>query len=204
MDLSIEELAVTLRVIESRFREVSTCFKRLERDSEKRSRMEKELEILGNIRGKLSEMGRCVAIEHGDITRDGAASAANGSQQNFSNRHMLLVDDNESVRKHMIHILKRHGFKQFDEAEDGHEAIAKIKSVPYDLILCDMNMPTISGLDVLRLMRKDSSCAKTPFIMVTSEGNKALLLEAIKAGVSDFVAKPVDEDNLLKKITSLL
>lgn len=104
----------------------------------------------------------------------------------------------------MIHILNKHGFKQFDEAEDGHEAIAKIKSTPYDLILCDMNMPTISGLDVLRLMRKDSSCAKTPFIMVTSESIKALLLEAMKAGVSDFLAKPVEEDNLLKKITSLL
>ena len=119
---------------------------------------------------------------------------------------MLLVDDNESIRKHMIHILNKHGLHQLDEAADGHEAIAKIKAkiIPYDLILCDMNMPTISGLDVLKLMRKEESCARTPFIMVTSEGNKELLVEAMKAGVSDFVAKPVEETNLVKKIAALL
>lgn len=102
----------------------------------------------------------------------------------------------------MIVILKKHGYSKFDEAENGYVAIEKIKSkaIPYDLILCDMNMPVLSGMDVLRLIREDSSCTTTvPFIMVTSENNKEILLKAIKAGVSDFVAKPVDEGMLLKK-----
>ncbi|MCH8134770.1 MAG: hypothetical protein IIB77_02185 [Proteobacteria bacterium] len=99
MELSTEELTVTLRTIELRFQEVNTYFERLERHSEKYSRMEKELEILGNIRGKLSKMGRRLAIEHREIARDSIASAPDGLLQNFSNHHVLLVDDNESIRK---------------------------------------------------------------------------------------------------------
>lgn len=129
-----------------------------------------------------------------------------GLKQNFNSNHILLVDDSESIRKHMIVLLKKHGFSKFDEAENGYVAIEKIKSktIPYDLILCDMNMPVISGMDVLRLIREESSCATVPFTMVTSENNKEILLKAIKAGVSDFVAKPVDEEMLLKKIGNLL
>jgi len=191
MEFSEEELVLLQNAIVSLIEEANTRSSQLEEGIEDKPGAEKRLEILLSVKSKLFRA---------DDADEGSPAAA-GLQQNFNKCHMLVVDDNESIRKHMILLLKKHGFNRFDEAENGYEAIEKIKSksIPYDLVLCDMNMPIISGLDVLRMIREDGSCAKIPFIMVTSENNKEILLKAIKAGVSDFVAKPVDEDNLLKK-----
>ncbi len=200
MEFSEEELVVLQNAIAPLIEEANTRLSQLEEGVEDKPGAEKRLEILLSVKSKL--FGTDDAYE--EILEESPAPVA--LQQNFNQCHMLLVDDNESIRKHMILLLKKHGFNRFDEAENGYEAIEKLKSksIPYDLVLCDMNMPIISGLDVLRMIREDSSCAKIPFIMVTSENNKEVLLKAIKAGVSDFVAKPVDEDNLLKKISALL
>ena len=200
MEFSEEELVVLQNAIAPLIEEANTRLSQLEEGVEDKPGAEKRLEILLSVKSKL--FGTDDAYE--EILEESPAPVA--LQQNFNQCHMLLVDDNESIRKHMILLLKKHGFNRFDEAENGYEAIEKLKSksIPYDLVLCDMNMPIISGLDVLRMIREDGSCAKIPFIMVTSENNKEILLKAIKAGVSDFVAKPVDEDNLLKKISALL
>ncbi len=200
MEFSEEELVILQNAIVSLIEEANTRSSQLEEGAEDKPGAEKRLEILLSVKSKL--FGTDDAYE--EILEESPAPVA--LQQNFNQCHMLLVDDNESIRKHMILLLKKHGFNRFDEAGNGYEAIEKLKSksIPYDLVLCDMNMPIISGLDVLRMIREDSSCAKIPFIMVTSENNKEVLLKAIKAGVSDFVAKPVDEDNLLKKISALL
>ena len=200
MEFSEEELVVLQNAIAPLIEEANTRLSQLEEGVEDKPGAEKRLEILLSVKSKL--FGTDDAYE--EILEESPAPVA--LQQNFNQCHMLLVDDNESIRKHMILLLKKHGFNRFDEAENGYEAIEKLKSksIPYDLVLCDMNMPIISGLDVLRMIREDGSCAKIPFIMVTSENNKEVLLKAIKAGVSDFVAKPVDEDNLLKKISALL
>jgi two-component system, chemotaxis family, chemotaxis protein CheY len=196
MEFSEEELVILQNAIVSLIEEANTRSSQLEEGAEDKPGAEKRLEILLSVKSKL----------FGADDADEKRPAAAGLQQNFNKCHMLVVDDNESIRKHMILLLKKHGFNRFDEAGNGYEAIEKLKSksIPYDLVLCDMNMPIISGLDVLRMIREDGSCAKIPFIMVTSENNKEILLKAIKAGVSDFVAKPVDEDNLLKKISALL
>lgn len=202
MEFSIEELEAVQLAIDARIEEAKLHLNKLEGDSEDKPAAEKSLKNLLNVRDKLSS-----SEPKGAPGVEGAHSdEASGLKQNFTNHHILLVDDNESIRKHMILILKKHGFNRFDEAENGYVAIEKIKSktIPYDLILCDMNMPVLSGMDVLRVIREEGSCAKIPFIMVTSENNKEILLKAIKAGVSDFVAKPVDEDMLLKKIGILL
>ncbi len=87
-----------------------------------------------------------------------------------------------------------------------HEAIAKIKGsdVPYDMIFCDLNMPIMSGLAVLRVLRQSDKYKKLPFVMVTSTTDKTFLTEAIQVGVSDFIVKPVEESKLIAKLGKLL
>jgi two-component system, chemotaxis family, chemotaxis protein CheY len=130
----------------------------------------------------------------------------------YSNYHVLLVDDNSMVREVMSHMLMDNGFFHVDEAYDGHNAIVKMKEkeipdgkqIPYDLVLCDLNMPMISGLDLLSLTRENSKFSTIPFIMVTGIMDKKNLLEAIKLGVSGYLTKPFKEEDLLAKIDNVL
>lgn len=125
---------------------------------------------------------------------------------------VLLVDDVAFTREHTKLFLQKQGFCQIDEADDGHNAIVKIKrksipygkTLPYDLVLCDLNMPTISGLDVLRLVKKETKFSRLPFIMVTGDKDKKNLVDAIESGVSDYITKPVNEEEFLTKINKVL
>jgi two-component system chemotaxis response regulator CheY len=121
-------------------------------------------------------------------------------------RQMLVVDDDRVIRQMIRSILEDHGCKMGHECADGHEAIAKIKgaSTPYDMVFCDLNMPIMSGLDVLRVLRQSDEHKKLPFVMVTSTTDKKFLKEAIQAGVSDFIVKPVEEAKLIGKVGPLL
>lgn len=125
---------------------------------------------------------------------------------------VLLVDDVAFTREHTKLFLQKQGFTEIDEADDGHSAIVKIKrksipygkNLPYDLVLCDLNMPTISGLDVLRLVKKETRFSRLPFIMVTGDKDKKNLVDAIESGVSDYITKPVNEEEFLTKINKVL
>mgnify|MGYP002635947235 CR=1 FL=1 len=184
MNLSKEEMPVLLQAIETHHKEISS----LNIDKSKLA----TLEILNDIKSKLlSER-----IEGTD----------------YGSYHVLIVDNAESAREQLKLLLSTHGFRHMDEADDGHHAIVKIKTksmpygktIPYDLVLIDLNMPTISGLDVLKLMKKDHKYSKIPFIMITSDKNKENLIEAMKAGVHDYITKPLDEVNLMLRINKLL
>jgi len=130
----------------------------------------------------------------------------------YSSYHVLIVDDDKLMREITSRMLKKNGFCHIDEADDGHNAIVKIKAkkipyskqTPYDFVLCDLNMPTISGLDLLKLVRKENPFSKMPFIMITGTRDKENLLEVIKLGVRDFLTKPVNEEDLLEKINSII
>lgn len=197
MKFSKEELEVLQDAIGSLVEEAQNNLNQFKSDSEEKLQAQKRLEILRSINSRL------LNSESNKNPETGTPTA--GLKQSFNKNHLLIVDDDELFRKHTILILEQHGFNRFDEAKNGKEAIEKIKTkiIPYDLILCDMYMPVISGLELLNFVRGESSCANIPFIMLTAETNKEVLLKAIKAGVSDFVAKPIDEDNLLKKMTAL-
>ena len=118
-----------------------------------------------------------------------------GKSPDFSNYHVLVVDDIPSVRDYIIELLEENGFRHVDEANDGANAIAKIKNkskdmpygkvVPYDLVLCDMNMPMISGVDLLKLVRENRNFSTIAFIMITGVMDKINLLKCAKLGVSD-------------------
>ena len=124
----------------------------------------------------------------------------------LSKRRMLVVDDDRVIREMIKMMLSDHGCEIIDECGDGLEAIAKIKEqdIPYDMIFCDLHMPIMSGLDLLKLLRQSDEHLKLPFIMVTASKDKKFLKEAIRAGVSDFLIKPIEETKLISKIGSLL
>jgi len=117
---------------------------------------------------------------------------------------ILLVDDSRTMRNIQRKLLSVLGEPEFAEAGDGLEALSLIASSPqpFDLILIDWNMPNMDGHTlVCRIREKDKT---TPLIMVTTEAEKARVLEAIKAGVNNYVIKPFTPEALLERVRQTL
>lgn len=106
------------------------------------------------------------------------------------NIKIIVVDDFPEVTRVIRNILKNIGFKNIREADGGKAVLRALKKEKYDLILCDWNMPDMTGVEVLKKVRSDDELKEIPFIMVTAETEKEKILEAIKAGVSNYIVKP--------------
>lgn len=104
---------------------------------------------------------------------------------------ILIVDDVHTVRAQLKDLLKSFGFGQVRTAGSVPEAQKAIESEPCHLILCDWHMTPVSGLDFLRSIRQHPSHRKIAFIMVTAESTQERVVEAIQAGVDDYVVKPL-------------
>lgn len=117
---------------------------------------------------------------------------------------ILIVDDHEPIRKILKSLLKKIGFGDVQEAVDGIEALRMLKQSKFDVVLLDWNMPNMSGLDVLKEIRKDETLKGVRVIMVTAETSKEKVLEAINLGVSEYVVKPFTPEVLKKKIESVI
>ena len=113
---------------------------------------------------------------------------------------VLVVDDFATMRRIVKNILKEIGFKNIVEADDGLTALEVLKKDKIDLVLADWNMPRMTGLDLLKAVRSDESLKKTPFVMVTAEAQKSCVLEAVQAGVSNYVVKPFTANTVRQKL----
>lgn len=116
------------------------------------------------------------------------------------NIKVLVVDDFATMRRIIKGVLKQLGFSNIVEAEDGDVALEELKKDEYGLILADWNMPNMSGLDLLKAVRSDKKLQRIPFVMVTAEGQKDNILEAVKAGVSNYVIKPFTPETINEKL----
>ncbi len=118
---------------------------------------------------------------------------------------VLVVDDASFIRDLVKKGLRDHfpGI-QIDEAINGRKAQQMLSRQSFDLILCDWEMPELSGLELLGWCREQDSLKTTPFIMVTSRGDKENVVQAIQAGVSDFIGKPFSNDQLITKVRKAL
>ncbi|EZQ18176.1 response regulator [Pseudomonas sp. G11-1] len=118
---------------------------------------------------------------------------------------VLVVDDAPFIRDLIKKALRSHfpGL-QIEEAVNGSKARQLLARTSFDLILCDWEMPELSGLELLQWFRTQSGQEKTPFIMVTSRGDRDNVVEAIKAGVSDYVGKPFSNEQLISKVRKAL
>ncbi len=125
---------------------------------------------------------------------------------------ILVVDDMPTVRTILRGMLAEHGFRSVDEAEDAESAMEMIRKnvnskatdSPYDLVIADLNMPGMSGVDLLRMIRAEPSLTKLRFVMVTAKSGQAVLTEAWGAGVDDYVVKPFSAEDLAGRVKTVL
>ncbi len=116
---------------------------------------------------------------------------------------VIIVDDQSFMRITIKKYIKEIGFISVDTANDGAEALIKLKNGSYGLIISDWNIPNMSGLELLKNVRKDLKLKDIPFLMITSKAGYDEVREAIKAGVSNFIVKPFSVDTLSEKINTI-
>jgi two-component system chemotaxis response regulator CheY len=115
----------------------------------------------------------------------------------------LVVDDFSTMRRIVRNLLKELGFVNVQEAEDGVQALSKLRSDTFDFVVSDWNMPNMTGIELLRAIRADSKLKSLPVLMVTAEAKRENIIEAAQAGASGYVVKPFTAatlDEKLKKI----
>jgi two-component system chemotaxis response regulator CheY len=119
------------------------------------------------------------------------------------NMNILIVDDFATMRRILKNILRQIGFTNIMEADNGKVALTELKKEPFDLILCDWNMPEMSGLELLQSLKSDDSLKDIPFVMVTAEAKKENIIEAVKAGVNSYIVKPFTVETISEKLNKV-
>ncbi len=117
---------------------------------------------------------------------------------------VLIVDDFATMRRILKNILKQLGFKNLVEADDGTSAWEILESQRVDLIISDWNMPKMTGLELLKKVRASEKYKQAPFLMVTAEAQKQNVIEAVQAGVSNYVVKPFTAEAISEKLEKIL
>ncbi|MEQ1792876.1 MAG: chemotaxis response regulator CheY [Nitrospira sp.] len=119
------------------------------------------------------------------------------------NMKILVVDDMSTMRRIVKNILKQLGFSNMEEAENGQEALQKLRAEPFGFVVSDWNMPVMPGIEMLRAIRADEKLKHIPVLMVTAEAQKENLIEAIQAGVNNYVVKPFTAETMQEKINKI-
>jgi DNA-binding response OmpR family regulator len=116
--------------------------------------------------------------------------------------HALIIDDDARLRQVLTRLLRSGGFDTVDEAADGEEALRTLTSVHPDLILTDCQMPRMDGIAFVRQLRARGD--RTPVIMLSGHGDPHLVVTAVRAGVNNYLPKPIHPDVLFEKIEQTL
>jgi two-component system chemotaxis response regulator CheY len=122
----------------------------------------------------------------------------------MSAKRVLVVDDSASVRQQVGLALKQVGYEVVDgiDGMDGAEKLRKDASI--GIVICDINMPRLNGLDMIEQVKSDSRFAKLPIVMLTSEDSPALMERAKKAGAKGWIIKPFRADLLVATVKKLM
>lgn len=115
----------------------------------------------------------------------------------------LVVDDFSTMRRIVRNLLKELGFNDVEEAEDGADALVKLKAAPFDFVISDWNMPNMDGLSLLQTIRADGAMAAMPVLMVTAEAKKENIVAAAQEGASGYVVKPFTAATLEEKLSKI-
>ena len=121
----------------------------------------------------------------------------------YKGKKVLVVADSVAIRQIIKKNLKELGFSELMEAENGAAGLKKAGEEPVDLIVSDWNMPNMTGLEFLKAVRADASLKRIAFIMVTSEADKEKIMEAVQAGVNQYIVKPFNAIQLEEKIKAI-
>ena len=116
---------------------------------------------------------------------------------------ILVVDDMSTMRRIIKTILNQLGYSNIEEAENGKQAIGKLKKEKFDFVITDWNMPEMDGLELVKQIRSDDDLKSIPVLMVTAEAKKENVMEALKAGVNNYIVKPFTPEVLKEKMEKI-
>lgn len=115
---------------------------------------------------------------------------------------ILLVDDAAFMRKVIKDTLSKNGYTDLHEAVDGADAVEKFTELSPDLVIMDITMPNMDGLEALKAMKaKNPGCN---VVMCSAMGQEAMVIEAIQSGAKDFIVKPFKPDRIMKTVSSIV
>jgi two-component system chemotaxis response regulator CheY len=120
--------------------------------------------------------------------------------------NVLVVDDSAAIRKILTRVLRQTGMaiQTIHEAGNGQEALAVLRAQKVDLVLSDINMPTMDGLQLLASMKASPEWRQIPVVMITTEGGESKVGEAVKLGAVGYVRKPFTADQIKEKLVGIL
>lgn len=122
----------------------------------------------------------------------------------FKSLDVLVVDDMEAMRSMVSGCLRELGVQRIHASPNGRVAWSQIQNRKIDMIICDWDMPEISGLDLLRLVRESDKYKSIPFLMLTATIDKNSVMEALGLGVNDYLSKPFKPKELEYRVIKLL
>ncbi|MEO8370478.1 MAG: response regulator [Candidatus Solibacter sp.] len=119
---------------------------------------------------------------------------------------VLVVDDSAAIRKILTRVLRQTGMaiQTIHEAGDGQEALALMEQHRIDLVLSDINMPKMDGLQLLASLKASPQWRKIPVVMITTEGGETKVAEAVRLGAAGYVRKPFTADQIKEKLVGIL
>lgn len=123
---------------------------------------------------------------------------------NAADLKFLIVDDFSTMRRIVRGLLKEMGCNNADEAEDGSVALSMLRAQSYDFVVSDINMPKMTGFDLLKAIKADGSLKHLPVLMVTAEARKEDILLAAQSGAAGYIVKPFTKATLEEKVQKIL
>jgi two-component system chemotaxis response regulator CheY len=118
--------------------------------------------------------------------------------------NVLIVDDYKTMLRIIRNLLKQIDFNNVEEASDGAEALSKLRTGSFGLVISDWNMQPMTGLELLQEVRQDPRLKTLPYIMITAESKTENVVAAKQAGVSNYIVKPFNAETLKEKIEKVL
>jgi two-component system chemotaxis response regulator CheY len=116
----------------------------------------------------------------------------------------LIVDDSSTMRRIIINTLTKLGYETFLEAGNGREGLDRLGTSQIDLVITDWNMPEMNGIDFIKAVRGTATAKDVPVLMVTTNAAKDDIVEALRAGVNNYVVKPFTAETIKEKIDAVL
>ena len=121
-------------------------------------------------------------------------------------KSLMIVDDSATMRKIIMRTIRMSGleFDRTEEAGNGSEAIGKLGSGPVDIMLCDVNMPEMNGMELVKKVREMDSCVDMKIIMVSTESSEELIKNVIADGANGYITKPFTPEKFQEKLSPFM
>ena len=117
---------------------------------------------------------------------------------------LLVVDDFRTMRRVLRSLLREMGLDDVDEAGDGAAALERLRAEPADLVITDIEMPTLNGFELLSAIKKDERLRHVPVLMLAAEARKDEIVRCIQAGAAGYLVKPFTRETLEEKLRAAL